>query len=74
MEPARVASQQLSRRAELASLGYSLWDLSPEVVAKAMEDPTLTERQKRIIFQKLQDQTEKSIRKVLAEEAAKSNL
>ena len=74
LERARVESKQLSMRAELASLGYSLWDLSPEVVARAMEDPHLTEQQKEIVFQKLQYQTEKSIRKVLAKEAGKSNL
>jgi len=63
--PVRVEPEQLSLRAELAILGYSLWDLSPEVVARAMEDPNLTEPQKQIIFLKMSDQTERSIKKAL---------
>ena len=73
-EPARVEPKQLSLRAELAILGYSFWDPPPEVVARAMDDPHLTEQQKEIIFQRMQGQTEKSIRKVLAKEAGRSNL
>ena len=73
-EPARVEPKQLSLRAELAILGYSFWDPPPEVVARAMDDPHLTEQQKEIIFQRMQDQTEKNIRKVLAKEAGRSNL
>ena len=61
---------KLSLRAELAILGYmsatdSLRDLSPEVVAGALEDPNLTDRQKETIFQKLQERTERSIKKAL---------
>jgi len=43
----------------------SLRDLSPEVVAGALEDPNLTDRQKETIFQKLQERTERSIKKAL---------
>ena len=63
--PTRVEPEPLSLRAELAILGYSLWDLSPEVVAGALEDPNLTDRQKETIFQKLQERTERSIKKAL---------
>ena len=73
-EPVRVEPKQLSFRAELAILGYSLWDLTTEVVARAVDDHYLTEPQKEIIFQKMQDQTEKSIRKVLKKESGRSNL
>ena len=65
--PVLVEPTQLSLRAELAILGYSLWDLSPEVVARALEDPNLTETQKQMIFRKMNDQTERSIKKALKE-------
>ena len=66
----RLPAPRLSLRAELAILGYmsatdSLRDLSPEVVAGALEDPNLTDRQKETIFQKLQERTERSIKKAL---------
>jgi len=66
----RLPAPRLSLRAELASLGYmsatdSLRDLSPEVVAGALEDPNLTDRQKETIFQKLQERTERCIKKAL---------
>ena len=63
--PVRVEPEPLSLRAELAILGYSLWDLSPEVVARALEDPNFSEPQKHIIFLKMRDQTERSIKKAL---------
>ena len=46
--PVRVEPEPLSLRAELAIRGYSLWDLSPEVVARAWRIPTLQSRRNKL--------------------------